>query len=98
MLKILATILIIVFNFLILSCITIDNNQRVDWLEPSNPIKKQIKSIPLRKGQLFIPSEDGIFFDKESSSNLVFNIEELDAYIEKQKMLIEQMKRYYKAK
>jgi hypothetical protein len=70
----------------------------VKWDLPSKPQQKPIKSIPINKDKIFVPLEEGIFLNKESAKNLLFNIDELNIYIEKQNAIIESMKKYYNAK
>lgn len=99
MLKILVTNLIIVFNcLLLLGCFTFDSSTKGKWPEPSKPMKKDVESQPVYQGQNFVVPHDGIYINRESANNLLFNISELDGYIEKQKALINEMKSYYNAK
>jgi hypothetical protein len=70
----------------------------MDWPEPSKPIEKRVNSVPLKKGVVFTPASDGIFLDKESAANILFNVDELDVYIAKQIKLIEEIKDFYNAK
>lgn len=70
----------------------------VEWIMPRTPEKRHVASIPIYKNKPFTPTKEGIFLDSISSSNLLFNIDELDTHIEKQEELIKEMKRYYNAK
>ena len=99
MLKTFLIALIVAFSVVTSGCRTVDPLIRgMDWPEPSKPIEKRVESIPLKKGVTFTPASDGIFLDKESAANILFNVDELDAYIAKQIKLIEEMKSFYNAK
>lgn len=91
-------VLTIAFSVMLSGCKTIDPLDDVEWPMPEEPLKREIQSIPLYKNVEFIPPTDGVFISKISSKNLLFNIEEQKAYIEKQEALIKKMKRYYNAK
>ena len=97
-LKILAIALIIGFNISTISCRSIPPREGVEWSMPSEPQTLPLQSIIIRRGETFTFPSDGLFFDSINSSNLWHNINELDAFIEKQDALIREMKRYYRAK
>lgn len=65
---------------------------------PKTPSKESVRTVPIYKGKGYTFEKNGIFIDEESSLNLLKNINELDAYIEKLEILIKEMKRYYGAK
>ncbi|MFA7219157.1 MAG: hypothetical protein WC119_01385 [Synergistaceae bacterium] len=67
-------------------------------MEPDKPSKAQVFSIVVKAGEPFIPPKNGVYLDEDSARNLLNNINELDAYIDKLYVLIKKMKRYYKAK
>ena len=77
---------------------TRSDKSAVEWIVPATPKKKRVHSIPIYKNKTFTPSTNGIFLDEDSAKNLMFNIDELDAYIEKQQLLIKEMKEFYKTK
>jgi hypothetical protein len=94
MLKRLVIVLIIAFSCN--GCIS--NMSSAKWETPEKPLKRQVISLPLSKGIRFDVEQDGIFIDSQSAINLLYNIDQLDAYIEKQEKLIQAMKRYYGAR
>ena len=96
--KTLVIVLTIVFSLSLSGCITPNGSKSIRWPMPEEPAKKQVQSKSVRQGEEFSPQTDGIFLDETSAGNLLFNIDELDAYIEKLEMLIDEMKEYYKAK
>lgn len=100
MYKNLVIVLIIAFNAIFIAgCVTISPSEEVRvWPNISAPSKKNVNSIPLFADKPFTPKTDGLFLDINSANNLMFNLDELDAYIAKQEALIKEMKRYYKAK
>jgi len=98
MYKTLVIVLTAVFSIFLSGCKTVPPATGVEWPMPSPPVKRKVNSVPIYEGTTFTPNVDGIFLDSISASNLMLNIDELDAYIEKQEALIKQMKRYYKAK
>jgi len=59
------------------------------WDLPSKPDIKQISIAPV---------DDGYFMNREQAANLVDNVDELKAYVEKLEALVEKMKDYYNAK
>ncbi|GAG36120.1 unnamed protein product, partial [marine sediment metagenome] len=87
--------LMIVFSAV--GCKTIPPAENVKWLMPKKPEKYTVVSVPIYKNQPFTPEQNGIFIDEESANNLLLNIDGLDAYIQKQEKLIQEMKRYYNA-
>ena len=96
--KTLAIVLIIVFNLIFLSGCKTFNFGEGKWTLPNKPNKKQVESIFVQKNETFVPVSDGIYMDGVSAKNLLTNIRELDAYIEKQETLIKSMKKYYNDK
>ena len=66
-----------------------------EWPMPSQPISKTHVITPVAKA---IIEDDGFYISRENAGNLVDNINELKAYIEKLEVLIKEMKDYYKAK
>jgi hypothetical protein len=97
--KILVIILITASSIILSGCSTFSfSSKNVEWILPEKPKKFEVNSIPLYKDEKFVPSSNGIFLDEQSANNLMYNIDELDSYIEKQEALIRSMKRYYKAK
>ena len=80
--------LLILFLFLLTSitgCKTIQPSSS-EWLMPVKPCSYPVK---------FEQKDEGLFINKQSSINLLKNIEELDAYIEKLELLVKEMKKYY---
>jgi len=57
-----------------------------EWPQPRKPEKRPVK---------FESQGEGLYLDPLSSSNLLFNIDELDIYIDKMENLVEEMQRYY---
>ena len=57
-----------------------------DWEYPQIPIEYKVN---------FKPVAGGYFIAEEDAANLAVNIEEKNAYIEKQKILIDEILRFY---
>ena len=96
MLKTLAISLIICFSLVYGGCSTIRNRGRHQWNIPESPELKSVNSMTFREGDNVTFDYDVVVFDFESSSNLVYNINELNIYIEKLELLIHNMKKFYK--
>jgi len=79
---------------MISGCATSKQNYNTVWEFPPKPIKREVNSVTVKKGIPFTPESDGIYLDIKSLENLLFNIDELDIYIEKQKFLIETIRKY----
>lgn len=94
MLKFLVIVLIIVFNVANIGCVSNRSHLNTTWEFPQKPAKREVNSIPLRKGIAFTPEIDGVFLDVHSLENLLFNIDELDIYIKKQKFLIDTIRKH----
>jgi len=73
----------------IIGCKTIEPVKDVVWTLPEQPIEHPVK---------FAQKDNGLYIDKESSVNLLKNINGMDAYTEKLEALIIEMKLYYGAK
>ena len=84
--KILSAICIIV----IAGCISVDcPKSGMKWDTPPKPISKHVN---------FEQKYSGLYLDTVSSSNLLYNINEMQAYQKNLETLIEKMKSYYDAK
>jgi len=59
------------------------------WIVPEKPEKYPVE---------FKKLDNGTYIDKQSTINLLKNIEEMKAYEEKLIVLIDEMKKYYKTK
>ena len=66
-------------------CVTIGKH-KTDWPMPSEPVLKPVKLVRVW---------GGYFITTKNATNLVDNIDALKAYREKQKLLIDEMIRYY---
>lgn len=76
------TILLIVF--ILNGCKTF--NPAKDWPDPKLPTLNKVE---------FKTVDQGLYLDYNNSQNLLKNMNELDAYIEKMQVLVKEMKQYY---
>ncbi len=81
--KIVLFILLVIF---INGCVGVKYRSKKTWNVPQKP-----KVLPVNFEEL----NDGLYIDFNSSSNLIYNINEMDAYIEKLEFLLKEMKKYY---
>ena len=82
----------IVFN----GCNTIGQSSKTEWPRPDKPKHLRVNSISLQSNETFIAIHSGIFLDKKNAKNLLFNIDEMDLYIENLESLVDKMIQYYK--
>jgi hypothetical protein len=80
-------ILIISFIFLINGCMC--PKEHMEWQMPRAPIQMHVE---------FKEKNSELFLDKTNSVNLLYNINEMEAYQKNLKLLVEKMKNYYDAK
>lgn len=81
-------IFVLLIMLCLVSCRTTQPIQ-AEWKAPSKPIVYPVE---------FVHKDDGLFINSNSCVNLWKNIEEMDAYTEKLEALVDEMKKYYKAK
>jgi len=80
--------LILAFN---VGCSTL-NGSNNKWPTPIRPSKLPVELIPMAE----VPYEDtGYYLSNKDALNLVENVEDLKAYIEKLEVQIRTMKKYY---
>ena len=89
-LKTLVTILIIGFSSGCCVFNSVNNTDNVEWPMPTKPSKREINSIPVESG--YIIAEAGIFLDRQDTEDLLYNLDQLDSYIQKLEFLIKSMK------
>ena len=93
--KILRNVLRIYFSLVVFLLLTGCATFRGDgekWIIPSKPEMKPVEVVPIKEVQI---EYDGFYLTREHATNLVDNVDELKAYIEKLKMLIKKMEEYY---
>lgn len=90
-LKIYFSLVIFVIFLLLTGCATFRSNGE-KWTIPSEPEMKSVEVVPVKEVQI---EYDGFYLTREHATNLVNNIDELKAYIEKLKLLIKKMEKYY---
>lgn len=83
----LSRILIISSIFLINGCVC--PKDHMEWQMPREPIQKHVE---------FKEKNSELLLDKTNSINLLYNIDEMEAYQKNLKLLVEKMKNYYDAK
>lgn len=72
------------------------NYGKEKWPMPSKFEVKPVVATPIEEVQ--IDDADGFYISNEHAANLVDNIDELKAYIEKLELLVKKMKKYYGSK
>lgn len=84
--------ILILLSFMGYGCSTIKPQNTLsglEWKMPDKPIKYHVE---------FKQENDQIILTKDNSYNLLRNTDEKDAYINKLELLINEMKKYYRAK
>ena len=98
----LQTVLMIGFSLLMIGsfcgCATWGKSNHVEWIMPDPPKLKSTRFSTIKKGSNVVVNEDIMFTNEEGSKNLLYNIDEMDAYIKKLQILIAKMQKYYEGK
>jgi hypothetical protein len=74
------------------SCYSFHNYQ-TEWPTPTYPNLKEVKILTISEANT---NNSGYYLDAVSATNLVDNVSELKAYIEKLELLVKEMEKYYK--
>ena len=85
----LSKILIISILLVVSGCCSVCPKSGMYWDNPPQPISKNVE---------FEQKNEGLFLDKTSSANLLYNINEMQAYQKNLEAMIATMKKYYDAK
>ena len=70
-------------------CIGMRPKDNVEWILPSKPNTEKVT---------FVETKRGHYLTKAEATNLVNNVDEYKAYIEKMELLVDEMVDYYDAK
>ena len=81
--------------FCLLSGCTTFNYGGERWPSPPKPQVKPVLILPIKDANI---KDSGFYLSSECATNLVDNVDELKAYIEKLEIMIKEMKKYYRAK
>ena len=76
-----------------LGCSTVQPLENHEWMAPSKPDFKSVDIEPINSTTTILR---GYYLDSENASNLVYNIENIQAYIKKLELLVNKMAEYHR--
>lgn len=89
--KILKNVLIIcLISIFCAGCATFNGKEQ--WSSVVKPVPKDVIIIPIPEAKI---EESGFYMSRKDAYNLVNNVDELKAYVEKLEIQVKQMKKYY---